>query len=82
MSELLSSAGEPMLLHGDLHHYNILAAERQPWLAIDPKGVVGDPVYETGVFLYNRLTDELYPDEMLAIRAMREIVRESCMERW
>jgi streptomycin 6-kinase len=50
-AELLISMAEPVLLHGDLHHYNILAAERQPWLAIDPKGVIGEPVYETGTLL-------------------------------
>ncbi|MBU1307515.1 MAG: phosphotransferase [Alphaproteobacteria bacterium] len=32
-------------LHGDLHHDNILASDRG-WLAIDPKGLVGDPAYE------------------------------------
>jgi streptomycin 6-kinase len=50
----LLAANEPaMLLHGDLHHYNILRAQRQPWLAIDPKGLVGDPAYDVGAFLYN-----------------------------
>jgi streptomycin 6-kinase len=44
---------EAVLLHGDLHHFNILAAERQPWLAIDPKGVVGEPAYEVGPLLLN-----------------------------
>lgn len=53
--ELLASMAEPVLLHGDLHHENILAAGREPWLAIDPKGVVGEPAYETGAFLRNRL---------------------------
>ncbi len=71
VTELLASASEPMLLHGDLHHYNILAAECQPWLAIDPKGVVGDPAYEIGAFLYNRLPDGLGPDEQSAILARR-----------
>jgi streptomycin 6-kinase len=52
-TELLASAAEPVLLHGDLHHFNILTAERQPWLAIDPKGVVGEPAYETGALLRN-----------------------------
>jgi streptomycin 6-kinase len=52
-AELLASMAEPVLLHGDLHHYNILAAERQPWLAIDPKGVAGEPAYETGALLRN-----------------------------
>jgi streptomycin 6-kinase len=52
-AELLSSMDEIVLLHGDLHHYNILQAERQPWLAIDPKGIVGEPAYEVGALLGN-----------------------------
>ncbi len=40
-------------LHGDLHHENTVAAQRRPWLAIDPKGVVGEPAYETGALLRN-----------------------------
>jgi streptomycin 6-kinase len=55
--ELLASAGEPTLLHGDLHHFNILSAKREPWLAIDPKGVIGEPAYELGAFLYNPLPE-------------------------
>ena len=34
------------LLHGDLNPTNVLAAEREPWLAIDPKPMVGDPAYD------------------------------------
>lgn len=51
--ELCGSAGEPVLLHGDLHHFNILAGAREPWLAIDPKGLAGEPAYETGALLRN-----------------------------
>ena len=51
--QLSASLVEPVLLHGDLHHENILAAEREPWLAIDPFGVVGEPVSETGPLLLN-----------------------------
>jgi streptomycin 6-kinase len=51
--ELLVSAPREVLLHGDLHHYNILTAERAPWLAIDPKGVTGDPGYDVGQFFLN-----------------------------
>lgn len=43
---------DPTLMHGDLHHYNILSSERG-WLAIDPKGVVGPSEYEVGPFLLN-----------------------------
>jgi streptomycin 6-kinase len=42
---LLDTAPKPQLLHGDLHHDNILHSARG-WLAIDPKGVWGDPAYE------------------------------------
>ncbi|MER7515165.1 aminoglycoside phosphotransferase family protein [Streptomyces sp. NPDC126499] len=40
--------GEPgdRLLHWDLHYDNILASEREPWLAIDPKPLAGDPGFE------------------------------------
>ncbi len=35
-----------MLLCTDLHAGNVLAAEREPWLVIDPKPYVGDPTYD------------------------------------
>ncbi|MFF0449020.1 aminoglycoside phosphotransferase family protein [Streptomyces sp. NPDC004609] len=49
-------AGEPgdRLLHWDLHYGNILAAEREPWLAIDPKPLAGDPGFELLPALVNR----------------------------
>jgi streptomycin 6-kinase len=52
-ADLLDSQSEPALIHGDLHHWNILSAERQPWLAVDPKGIVGEPCYEVGAWLRN-----------------------------
>ena len=57
--ELIASPAEPVLLHGDLHQGNILAAEREPWLCIDPKGVVGEPVCGTGPLLLNELPSPL-----------------------
>ncbi|MFF5333990.1 aminoglycoside phosphotransferase family protein [Streptomyces sp. NPDC013181] len=42
------------LVHGDLHGRNILRAEREPWLAVDPKGYVGDPAYDAGTLLKSR----------------------------
>ena len=51
--ELLASAPPPVLLHGDLHYGNVLAAERRPWLAIDPKGVLGEPAFDAGYLLAN-----------------------------
>ncbi|MCJ7533681.1 MAG: aminoglycoside phosphotransferase family protein [Anaerolineales bacterium] len=57
--ELIGSMDEAALLHGDLHHDNILAAERQPWLALDPKGLVGEQAYEVGALLRNQLPQDL-----------------------
>jgi streptomycin 6-kinase len=51
--ELLSSQEPSVLLHADLHHFNILAGQRRPWLAIDPKGLAGEPAYEVGALLRN-----------------------------
>jgi streptomycin 6-kinase len=55
--ELCASSPARVVLHGDLHHDNVLQATREPWLAIDPKGLVGDPGYETGALLYNPWPD-------------------------
>jgi len=42
------------LLHTDLHYANVLAAQRGPWLAIDPKPLAGDPHAELAPMLWNR----------------------------
>lgn len=52
-AELSKDAANIFLLHGDLHHDNILTATREPFLAIDPKGMVGHVGYDIGVFLNN-----------------------------
>jgi streptomycin 6-kinase len=44
--DLARPAAGDRLLHADLHHDNILHDEHRGWLAIDPKGIVGDPAYE------------------------------------
>jgi streptomycin 6-kinase len=51
--ELLASSGEQVLLHGDLHHFNILSSARNSWLAIDPKGVIGEKEYEVCALMRN-----------------------------
>jgi streptomycin 6-kinase len=61
MRELCASATERVALHGDLHHDNILRASREPWLAIDPHGLVGDPGYEVGSLLFNPEPDDRDP---------------------
>lgn len=42
LQELSVTQGEQVLVHQDLHGDNVLAAERRPWLVIDPKPIVGE----------------------------------------
>ncbi|HVF22984.1 MAG TPA: aminoglycoside phosphotransferase family protein [Pyrinomonadaceae bacterium] len=51
--DLTASQRTTMLLHGDLHHYNVLFDRERGWTAIDPKGVVGELEYEVGALLRN-----------------------------
>jgi streptomycin 6-kinase len=52
-AELLASTTETVLLHGDLHHFNILRSGENGWVVIDPKGLAGDPAYEPAALLIN-----------------------------
>ncbi len=45
------------MIHTDLHYANVLAADRQPWLGIDPKPLNGDPHYEIAPMLWNRWSE-------------------------
>ena len=53
-----------ILIHGDLHARNILRADREPWLAVDPKGYVGDPAYDGGTLLKSRALTLLEADDL------------------
>jgi streptomycin 6-kinase len=50
---LCTSQTDRRLLHGDLQHSNILMDRDRGWLAIDPKGLIGEPECEVGPFLRN-----------------------------
>jgi streptomycin 6-kinase len=60
---------DSVMIHGDLHYENVLAAEREPWLVIDPKPMAGDPHYEIAPMLWNRW------EEMVASGNLRDAVR-------
>jgi streptomycin 6-kinase len=49
--ELTGDAAPPLLIHGDVNPGNILRSERDDWLAIDPKGYAGHPLYDVATFL-------------------------------
>jgi streptomycin 6-kinase len=57
------------VVHGDLHHENVLAGDREPWLVIDPKGFNGEPEYEPAPMLWNRW------DDLVATGNLREAIR-------
>jgi streptomycin 6-kinase len=64
-------AGDPAstgtMIHGDLHYENVMASDRAPWLAIDPKPINGDPHYEPAPMLWNRF-EELAGDVRDGVR--------------
>lgn len=78
--ELSASTESPALLHGDLHHWNVLRAGREPWLAIDPQGVVGDPAYEVGSLIRNAVARSADPARTLA-RGVDRLGEELGLER-
>jgi len=57
-NQLLETMVTPVLLHGDLHHDNILA-NNNGWLIIDPKGVIGESAYEIAAFIRNPIPELL-----------------------
>jgi streptomycin 6-kinase len=66
-SNLNASSTGNVILHGDLHHENILSSTSDGWLAIDPKGICGDPGYEVGSFMLNQLPGEASDAEIMTI---------------
>jgi len=67
--ELCDGSAAHVVLHGDLHYGNVLSSDRERWLAIDPKGVTGEPCYEVGALFRNRV-DELF-ESADPVQAMR-----------
>jgi len=72
--DLASSQRTTMLLHGDLQHYNVLFDNDRGWVAIDPKGVVGELEYEVGAILRNPVElREFYTTPAIISRRLRTL---------
>jgi streptomycin 6-kinase len=71
LTELAGRAPGDVLLHTDLHAGNVLSAQREPWLAIDPRPFVGDRAYEATQHLLNSRS-QLRADPHGAIRRFAE----------
>lgn len=69
--DLASSQRTTMLLHGDLQHYNVLFDNERGWVAIDPKGVIGELEYEVGALLRNPVElPDLYTNRAIINRRL------------
>ncbi|WP_374054228.1 aminoglycoside phosphotransferase family protein [Rossellomorea sp. FM04394] len=66
--ELLGTSTDLFLLHGDLHHGNILYSESSGWTAIDPKGLIGEREYDCIQFMLNEWKKWEVPLELLRYR--------------
>lgn len=78
--ELLSTPQDVVVLHGDFHHDNVLDGGQRGWLAIDPKGVLGERGFEYAN-LFRNPTDEiaLTPGRML--RQVQIVVEQAGLDR-
>ena len=70
VQELKQTAQELHLLHGDLHHDNILLDAQGNGIAIDPKEVIGEQAFEVGAFMCNpaELSEQPNVPEIMARR--------------
>ncbi|MBK6042780.1 aminoglycoside phosphotransferase family protein [Streptomyces sp. MBT55] len=66
VAEMADAPGD-RLLHWDLHYDNVLAAEREPWIAIDPEPLVGDPGFDLWPALDSRWDDVVAKGEPLRV---------------
>lgn len=63
------------LVNSDLHYENVLAGQRQDWLVVDPKPLLGDPEYAVAPLLWNRAEENDSRDRF------EQIVREADLDR-
>ena len=59
LTDICKKYSRNLLLHGDLHHENILKNEKGGYTVIDPKGVIGDPVFDLSRFILDEFRDDL-----------------------
>ncbi|HZX06677.1 aminoglycoside phosphotransferase family protein [Kribbella sp.] len=64
------------LVHGDFHARNILRADREPWLVVDPKGYVGDPGFDAAIFLRTRAYYLFIDDGLVGAELLRSLQAE------
>lgn len=78
-SNLLKTTKFDVLLHGDLHHDNILQHGNN-WVAIDPKGVLGERTYDVAAFIRNPIPDIWDQDDVAHIIKKRIMTFERLLD--
>ncbi|MEQ9448266.1 MAG: aminoglycoside phosphotransferase family protein [Rhodospirillaceae bacterium] len=68
--DLLARPGDETVLHGDVHHANVLVDKTRGWLAIDPKGLFGERAYDYANILCN-------PDIEDVARSLERLMRQA-----
>lgn len=72
--ELPRTAPRRVLLHTDLHAMNVLRAEREPWLVIDPKPFMGDPAYDATQHLLGVFREQITSEPTEAIARFADLL--------
>ena len=67
---LASNRSHSVLLHGDLHHENIIKSDTG-WVTIDPRGIIGEPLFDVCAFIYNPIDELLKRDNVTRIIEQR-----------
>ncbi|MFI9045343.1 aminoglycoside phosphotransferase family protein [Streptomyces sp. NPDC053427] len=80
LRRLPASAGREVVVHGDFNPGNVLTAQRRPWLAIDPKPMVGDPAYDPWPLLMQIDDPFAHPDPRPVLRERYALVAEALDE--
>lgn len=66
--DLFDSEREITVLHGDIHHENVLFSNDRGWIAIDPKPMVGERTFDVANMFFNDIrSDDLA--KMISTRA-------------
>jgi streptomycin 6-kinase len=70
-AHLNRTMGPPRMIHGDLYFENILSSARRPWLAIDPRGTIGDPAFDAGILASDPSDSLIHAADPMKVLAKR-----------
>ncbi len=70
---LLSDEREKVILHGDMHHQNVLFSKARGWLAINPKGIYGERTYDAANTFFNPHLPQLITDEYRVLNVAKAL---------